>query len=217
MRALVKVDLRHADLDGFNRFVFDHSLPASKDEPQWHFKDRLEVEYDGLHQIQLLHQLFASAGALPKQFTVEQIEQGLWFLFTPGEDYLVQLLWSRDVPWPERASCIAAIGALYSDLFSQIDVETIDYMIPDMLVNCCGFDLEDGEKPAEQHTAALFALFTELLKSSDAATQYAGLHGLGHLSHPNRRDAIQAYLRSTPDISDSLRSYAADAMTGDIL
>ena len=214
----MKVDLRLADLEAFTRFVFNHPVPVAKDEPQWYFKEHLEVEYEPRNQVRLLSELLTSAGSLPKAFTTLQIEQGLWFLFTPTDEYFTRLLWAPPVPWSERAACIGAIRVLYSDLFPHIEVETIDYMIPDLLADSYGFGDRDSQN-IEDHNVqeALFSLFTELLRSPEPDTQYAGLHGLGHLAHPKGREAIVEYLRETPKISEALRSYAAEAMTGEVL
>jgi hypothetical protein len=214
----MKVDLRHADLQTFTAFVFDHPVPSDKDEPEWYLKERLEVEYEPRTQVRLLRELFGTAGSLPNAFNVGQIEQGLWFVFTPHEEYFTALLWAFDVPWPERAGCIESIAILYSDLFPRVSVETIDYMIPDLLADSYGFGRRNPHDPDDHNVReALFRLFTDLLKSADPSTQYAGLHGLGHLAHPRGREAINAYLAATPGISAELRSYASDAMTGDVL
>ena len=147
-----------------------------------------------------------------------QIEQGLWFLFTPMEDYFTRLLWAPPVPRSEREACIGAIAVLYSDLFPRVEVETIDYMIPDLLADSYGFGDRDSEDTEDNNVQeALFSLFTKLLRSPDPDTQYAGLHGLGHLAHAKGREAIVEYLRETPKISEALRSYAAEAMTGEVL
>jgi hypothetical protein len=215
----MSIDLRQASLDEFIQFVFDHPVPSDKDTPEWYFEDALEIEYEPIKQIRLMTSLFRSASLLAERFSPAQIEQGFWLVFNTVEECFTNLLWASQVPWSERKACIEAVSVLYSDLFPRVKVETIDYMIPDLLADSYGHGRRDTENNPEDKRVqdALFELFLVLLDSRDQGSHFAGLHGLGHLHHPNGPHAIEGYLGRTPAVSEELRAYAAQAMTGNVL
>ncbi len=209
------IDLRKARLEDLIGFVFQHPVA----EPEWYFTEDFEVEYDPETQVRLLTQLFSTPAVLSERFSPEQIEQGLWFIFNRNEPCFTELLWTSEVAWPRRDACIAAIYHLYADLFPRTKVETIDYMITDLLADGYGHGLRDPAGNAEDRRVqeALLQLFQRLLGQPDPTSQYAGLHGLGHLAHPEGSRAIRTYLDRNPGLSVKLRQYASEAIAGDVL
>src|SRR5262249_50362668 len=110
----------------------------------------------------------------------------------------------------------------YEDIdFDQPDAtirrfRTIDYMAPDLLLNGDQFRSQE-EGPAGPIREAFFELFSRLLRHEAPVAQYAALHGLGHLRHPRRAEAILAYLGDRSWMDPEHRAYAQSAIRGDIL
>ena len=62
----------------------------------------------------------------------------------------------------------------------------------------------------------MFETLVKILRLESANCQYAALHGLGHLHHPETREAIDAYYKlSTAE--DGLRDYAEAAAKFEVL
>jgi hypothetical protein len=216
----MEIDLRSATYDEFVRAIFDHPVEAGGDaDNAWYWSSHARFLVDPSRQVRHLTRLFENAGQLRTEFSVPQIEQGLWLVAAAASERFIQYLWSADVPWSERERCIAAMATLYSECLSVETFETIDYMWPDLLADTYSYDFRAPSTDIEDRRVqdALLVLFTKLLGFPDYATQYAGLHGLGHLAHPEGPRVINEYIAAHPNLEEEQRQYAEQAAAGDVL
>lgn len=127
------LDLRDVDFEPWLQSIFDHPVPPTRNANEWYWQDDLEILVDPTRQIELLTDMCSEAERLLKLFTLEQIDQGLSFIFSAGEEYFSRHLWNTNVAWPVRQACILAIPKLWPKLFEQVDVGTVSYMLWDSL------------------------------------------------------------------------------------
>jgi hypothetical protein len=212
----LRVDLRAVGYDDWLAFVFDHPV-APEGEKEWYFQADLEVEADAGRQVAFLGRLFLEPEVVAGRYTPDQIEQGFWFLFGgAGGERFRDVLWDPSVPWEARRGCIEALPQLYDRLFKRCALDTIPFMLPDLLAHEYGFgsrhpdtDEEDGR--VQQ---ALFAAFRRMLDSRHPGTQEAALHGLHHLAYPAGKQAIRAWLDCESRLPRAVRRYAEDVLAG---
>ena len=222
----MQIDLTRATALQLADVLFDH--PERGDDQPWYSGD-IDFRVDPPHQLRLLTELFQNAASLVDAFRPDQIENGLWCVMGAehGEQFC-QLIWDSSLSLAPRRALVAAIYPLYDQVlaappyqsihFGQPDMlprryRTIDYMVPDLLLD----DLGAGRSPAgEPIRAAFLELFRRLLDHPAPVANYAALHGLGHLRIAGREALIDHYLR-TGDLSAEQRVYAEEARTGDIL
>lgn len=217
----MNVDHRKASFEEFLTFVFDRPAPPDHDLNAWWFHSSLDLVVDPRRQVAHLTRFFNDPSLLPPRYSRAQIEQGLWFLFSAAPEYYVKFLWSPEVPWSEREACVLALPQLYDRLLadgSPWDTE-IDHMIPDLLAEWYGFGWRKPATNAEDRRVqdALLRVFEQLL-ASDARSQWrAGLHGFGHLAHPEGAAIIKRFLVAHPELDADERDYAQRAMVGAVL
>jgi hypothetical protein len=212
------VDLSDASFEEFLAFVFDHSVvPEGDAGKQWYFRHELHVRVDPRRQVQYLTRLFKEAAVLRLRFTPEQIEQGFWFMFVQGEPWFMDPFWDPNVPWPERHAAILAIPKLYSDLFEQQSSGTAPWMLWDLLAH--GLNAYPGKPPervaeSEKVREAMSQALRHQLRSSNADTQRAALHGFLDIEHPDGAAIIRSWLDSTADLTESSRHFAEEVIAG---
>lgn len=97
-------------------WVFDHPVTGR----QWQCCEELEgwdEEQDPRQAVAYLTQLFENSASLATRFSDAQLNQGLYFLISPGSSSHCHALLNAEVPWTERERGIPSIVALYRDLF----------------------------------------------------------------------------------------------------
>ena len=205
---MTTLDLRNLAFEDWVRAIFDHPAPATPDGEEWYWTDLdFELAADPDQQIEHLSEFCRDASFLLDSFSVRQIDQGLWLIFgSAGDDEFYGHLWNADVPWELRSGCIRSIPRLWPALFERADVGAMSYMLWDSLA----YDYQSYERQpeydfeAKRVQDAMFAALEEQLASNVPATQYAALHGLGHLRHAGTVELLGRYM-NRPDIDDELR------------
>ena len=140
------------------------------------------------------------------------------------------LVWDPALPLDQRRAVIQGVYDLYDQLLGAYPYESIDfrhpdddrrfngidYMVPDLLLS--GQGSRDGVDVDELAVRAEFLeLFARLLEHQAPVAQYAALHGLGHLEHPDRVATIDRYLAANSWMDPDQRDYALAARRGDVL
>ncbi len=224
------IDLTDATLEQLVEAVFRTSdLPR---DPDGNATEWVDFRVDPTRQLVLATELFRRAGGLLDQFSTAQIERGLWRIM--GGEYselFTDHLWDPTVPLAARLGAVGAIDDLYRELLARppyepVDFqhpdrlprrfETIDYMVPDLLLHAPAF-VEGTEADRAAMRDAFQATFRRLLQHPAPIAQYAALHGLGHLDHSRRAPVIAAYLSQRSDLSPDQRAYAEKAQRGEVL
>jgi hypothetical protein len=216
----MRIDLREATYDEWLTFIFDHPVPPAWEDHDssqaWYWQGDLQLVVDPIKQISFLTRFTQSADEILGRYTEDQIDQGLWYIFSAGgEAEFYDHLWNPKVPWELRERCIAALPQLWPRLFEQADVGTMSYMLWDSLAHPYDHGRrKPGDHPEDHRVQdAICDALRSQLSSTLGPTQYAALHGLGHLRHPDTQNIIEGFLGRS-DIGDDLREYAAKILAG---
>ena len=210
------LDLREVGWTDWLKAVFDHPVPVTRNADEWYWDSDLQLLVNPRVQIEFFARMCSEPGVLLDLFTLDQIDQGLWYIFgAGGEDDFSHHLWNADVPWAIRQRAISSIPKLWPGLFERADVGSMSHMIWDSLA----YDYDggplypEGDAEAKRVQDAMFRALTEQLVSDVAETQSAALHGLGHLRHPSTARELRSFL-VRPSLDEDVRAYARAIMQG---
>ena len=230
-RLPVVIDLRDATIERFVRSVFDQETPEEGRKP-WYYPHDVSFEIDVRRQLELLAELFRNAAALLADYSPGQIVQGLWCVMGGVHfESFTGLVWDPALPFELRRAVIGGVYGLYDQLLcaypyhaidfrhpddSERPFEGIDYIAPDLLLTT-PFIRDESEADQAAVRTAFLELFARLLEHPAPVAQYAALHGLGHLEHPERAATIDRYLSAHAWMDADQQHYALAARRGDVL
>jgi hypothetical protein len=229
-RPPVVIKLRDATIESFVRNIFDHDTPE-EGRKAWYMPHDVSFEIDERHQLGLLAELFGNARVQLAGYSASKVVQGLRCMMG-GVHYesFTGLVWSAALPLDRRRAVIQSVFELYDQLLAAYPYESIDFRHPDDDRPFSGIDYgvphlllsepwfrDRSEADQTSIRAAFFELFTRLLEHPAPVAQYAALHGLGHLEHPDREATIDRYLADNPWMDPDQRDYALAARRGDVL
>ena len=226
-------DLRGCSFEQFVRSAFDHPCPAEERGPNWwHTEpvDEVNLLTDAPRQLEHARTLFLDPLVLQTRFglSVEQIDQGFWFLaigdYAPDyQPFFSAPLWSEDVDLDLRRSCVAAMFDLYEKLFSSVRADSASSMWWDLLGT---FTIEQRNNlptlrphpiPAQESVRReMVETLARILGLPAPHCQVAALHGLNHIATAEEREPlIDRYLASAA-IDATLREYAHACCSGEL-
>lgn len=182
---------------------------------------------DPAQAVAYVTRLFTEAPAALEWFSDDQIAQGLTYLMNTMASGDNGWFYSRTVPEQARRECIAAMQALFRDIFAPrckpllsnlseagaSSLNGVAYMWFDVLPS---FALPDD--PAfERLNLDLVRTMEAILALDSAACQESALHGVGHwhrLQPQAVEQAIDRYLARGTAARPELSAYAAAARCG---
>jgi hypothetical protein len=158
-----------------------------------------------------LKKLFTEFGQIASKYTLAQVDQGVWGMWGANLR-LYELLFGPPVPVTSRLDCIRSMYHVYSDYVSKLErepdpeIESGFYMWWDLVLH--GF-WDSSRRPSRGEASrldaesrvlldVLFETLTRILAIPNRASQLSALHGLGHLYHPQVRDAVQRFIDTNP-------------------
>jgi hypothetical protein len=211
------------DFDHWVRHVFDH--PVAK--PQWYFQiDQETWDGDALLTVQYMTRLFESPERLLREYSAEQLEQGLWYLAGEGQPFMLALL-DGGVPWAMRQRGLQAIRTLYEKFFAVACSDELDHLCTTTSTPINGacymwWDLFPSygnpmAPPCKAEDRTILQVLKSILDLPSEACRESALHGLGHwhLHYPEEvRQIVDEFLGGGPAISTALREYAMAARSG---
>ncbi|MDY0170543.1 MAG: hypothetical protein RBS80_28645 [Thermoguttaceae bacterium] len=217
---------RDLAFDQWVQHVFNHPVT----DPQWYFQIDQET-WDGepLWTVQYVTRLFESPERLLRDYTREQLEQGLWYLGGEGQPFMQALL-DDNVPWPIRQRGLHSIQVFFERFFAVACSDELGHLCKTTStpINCACYmwwDLfpswgnpKDSSRQEEDRT--ILKVMKGILNIGSEACRESALHGLGHwhmhYSETVRR-IIDGFLHGDPPISVPLREYAITVRSGHIL
>ena len=209
-------DFSELSFDEFVSFFFNHDIDA---EEYWYqdpaFSSWNDFDEEAIRSPRVIvghmARLFTNFASIAPKFSLEQINAGIWAMFTNQPFRLQKHLWLPATPISERLDCIHSMYSVFSNYVAKSKVEVMEncfYMWWDWVagnfrqqLRFTG-DISEGDVSSlnqEQKTlldAMLQALSRTLALSDQRAQQYT-LHGLGHFHHPDVRSIVQRYLDKT--------------------
>jgi hypothetical protein len=215
-------DLRSISHDEFHKFIFDHDVAGKgNNEKAWYHDFNLYLEYDEEHIANLYIELFHKSDKLLDLYSKEKLEQGFWAIMGSSlEGSVHDLIWESELDIGIREKLIYSMYHLYEKLFAIEPLDTSSNMWWDSLA----YDYYEGgprdpqnNKDDKQIQEAMFHTLKKILDLKSEACQWAALHGLGHLRHPDTAAVIEGFIRTNKKLTDDEISYARACISGDIM
>lgn len=205
------------DFDRWVQHVFDHPVA----QPPWYFQIDQET-WDGepLLTVQHVTRLFELPERLLKDYSPEQLEQGLWYLGGEGQPFM-QALVDESVPWPVRQRGLHAIRTFYERFFAVACSDELGHLCRTTFtpINRACYMWWDSfpsygnpmEPAHQEEDQTILQVMTGVLDLSSEACRESALHGLGHwhLHYPEEvRQIVDGFLGRGPALSTALWEYA---------
>ena len=142
-----------------------------------------------------LTQLFHSFADLAKPYQFQQVEQGVWGLISHCS-FSVDWIFQEDQP-EQAFEFLTASRPMFLEYLTNTEFEAENGFF--MWWDVVGGEMEllrenVDEALAAQLGDAHLAVLEEILDSPDDYCQSCALHGLGHLSHPERPLVVDRFL-----------------------
>jgi hypothetical protein len=215
------IDVRRASRKAFEDFVFDHEVHGVGSPDVWYHQLDLEILYDPANNARRLIEMFEGARSLLDKYTRAQLEQGCWALFGAGFDgNLEVLIWDSELPIDTKEALIHAMYIMYRDLFAADPLGEACEMWWDGLayaINPMKRADPDGNSDHKRIQNAMFETLSKIVFLDAKHCQFAALHGLNHVFHPDTDDLVRGYVERNPDLSDEEVEYAAICANGKAL
>jgi hypothetical protein len=216
---MAEIDLSELPYEEWLGFFFARDVDPYGD--LWHQYHIARPPAQPDQAITYLTRMCRDFAMLPPQCSWEQINQGVWAVFSyPAEmaDFLMQ----NTVPLELRLECIRAMYHVYADVIAKLDpaitMENCFYMwwdtIAEKFCRSSGYEGMGQFNPADdehrQMQKVILETLVRILHVGEHRCEFAALHGLGHLRHAEGVKAIQEYIVKhaddlTPDDLDWLK------------
>lgn len=206
------IDIREATLSEFEDFIFDHEVHGVGSDKVWYHQFDLVIHYSAAHNARCLVELFRNARGLPSKYDRAKLEQGCWAMFGAGFDgNLNDLIWECEIPLETKEDLISSMFFLYRDLFALDPLGEACEMWWDGLaydINPMNFVDPANNAAHKKIQNAMFETLAKILKLDSVDCQWAALHGLNHVLHPETNRVVKDFVESNPDLSDEDVEYA---------
>ena len=116
--------LTDLDFEQWVQHLFCHPVTESA----WYLEAWAEL-WDGepLLKVQYVTRLFESPEGLLKEYSVEQLDQGLWYLAGEGQAFMQALL-DSEVSWPTRQRGLQSIHTFYEKFFAAACCDELGHL-----------------------------------------------------------------------------------------
>lgn len=211
---LKNLDLSSKSFDQFVEFFFNRVVLPDEKQFDYYLTGLAGEQYEEAVAsspaivVEHLTKLFMDFGLIAPNYSLAQLDQGIWGIF--GENLrLYELLWNSAVPLEQRINCIRSMFFVYSDFVSKSEEEVMAGCFDmwwDLILHGFWFqqklferNIKTGdESKLDAESRLLLDVMCETLEKilglPDARTQGYALHGLGHLHHPAVRETVQVYI-----------------------
>jgi hypothetical protein len=215
----MKVDLRNITFEDFLKFFFKHPIPTDKiKKDPWYWDNSLDIIYNPSENLNRFIQLFNSSDVLLQKYSREELEQGFWAIQSINlKGAIPDILEDNSLKIDQKQKLIEAMYSLFERLFSKEPLETSSHMWWDSF--CFKFDMSEGvPKNSEDKMIqdSMFECQKKILDLPSYSCKISALHGLGHLKHPDTKEAIETFLSKEKDVSDEMKSWAEAAIEGEV-
>jgi hypothetical protein len=219
--------LTYMSFEGWVHFIFDHPTEGPEwysdpEAPYWNGSAALTAEY--------VIRLFEDPCPALAGFSDAELNQGLWYLISPGLGEHMRCLDEPTLAIETRVRCVRSCESLFRQLLvprcsphlshrdwaSAAPLNSICYMWWDIMPVYGGPELQDRRA---LHAAALETM-AALLQLDSLACWESALHGLGHWrsADPEQVESlIDGFIQTHPEAPPELLAYARSARYGCVL
>jgi hypothetical protein len=220
-------------LDDWIDHVFDHAVS----DPPWYYASAhatptpCALEKRGEDVVEHIAETFENAGELLSRFSDEQLGQGFWYLFYPGETSFMETLLDSGILLESRRRALRSSVPVFEQVMARRCSSSLSHL-PDTDANAndlnsacyMWFDvLLDRFRPQKlregQLDADLIATLGAILAIPHDACRESALHGIGHWvrHYPELAGIVDQFLKNNPALPPELVAYARDAKAGNVL
>src|SRR5947209_7211750 len=185
--------------DKWLSFVFDH--PATDRfaiNKKWYWSYYFEISRP-FQMVEHFTRLCDQFGDVSKNYSLPQIDQGIWFVLGACLNF-GQYLRSSEISVERRIACVRAMYRVFADFVSKSEVEVMEncfQMWWDLLLSdFYSYGNAELDPDAKEIENTALDVLTRILRLEDPRTQEYALHGLGHLKHPGAREVVARYIRA---------------------
>ena len=148
-----------------------------------------------------LERMFKEFERIGGQYTLKQINQGIWALLGPTIE-IQEHLWNATISLADRVLCLRSMLVPYRDFVCGHPVKEMENCFDmwwDMVASSFWMPMKkkDPKSLNEDQRVLLdgmFATLCDILQLPDLRCRAYALHGLGHLHHPGVRGVVQKYI-----------------------
>jgi hypothetical protein len=207
------LDLSSLTFDQFVEFFFAREPVPDDQQYDYFMRDPSGQQFDEAAPsspsviVEHMARLFAEFGRIAPNYSLAQLDQGVWGLLGLNL-HLYELLWDSSLPLERRIHCIRSMYSVFADFVAASNVrekETGFYMWWDLILFAFwGEQTFERKLPSESYDLvteedrrlldAMFETMVDILKLDNGTTNSCALHGLGHLHHPGVRAVVQVYI-----------------------
>lgn len=224
-RRTLAYDLLDADFDTYCDFIFDHYVNLPHDFKAKRWDDYAEVIFDPTQLLHFYTELFQAPSILAERYTTDQIIQGMDMTGIRGwQDWTIGcVMWHPDTTADDVVACRRAMVGLFKHLFNLPGLSDVGFMWWDIGYGVCSHTTVKTNEPKynakdrKRVIQSSLLTMTDVLNMKSYDAQRAAIHGLGHFGSDESKAVLKQYLDDNPDLSESLREYALDAIKGRIM
>lgn len=114
------------------QLVFDHPVPQQdenglpKINERWHYQDQMEFHLSNPTRfIEHMARLCREFNGVAENYTLEQIDQGIWFVLS-GQIEIGTALADEDIALDKRVDCVRAMFTVFADFVAPSQVEVME-------------------------------------------------------------------------------------------
>lgn len=162
-------------------------------------------------------QYFERSNRLLEQHSTRQLDNILHFILGHSHYGIKALTYDSRINFASRQAVVQAIYDLYAKLLIDDPIEYHRHMLWDDLAFSYTMDFfdyyfnEDEKQPLQN---VMFETLTKILIINNRDCQFAALHGLNHLRHPETETLIRQYMASQDDLTEDDVEFAQACITG---
>ncbi len=130
---------------------------------------------------------------------------------------LEELIWRGAISIGAKEKLVSSMYYLYRDLFSREPLGDACEMFWDGIayeINPMRRVDTINNTEHRRIQNAMFETLTKILKLDERHCQFAALHGLNHVFHPDTDAVIKRFVQSRPDLTDREVEYATACANG---
>ena len=212
-------DVSSLGFEPWIKFVFDHPVDGWYRSSGENF-----VATNPQRLLEHFTRLCLNFSETASQYTLQQIDQGIWFLLSEP-NRLGEHLADASIPFDIRLTCVRSMLNVFSEFVAKSKVEVMENCFDmwwdlvchdfwmkwgfrdvsyEAMAKCKTFEEFRSSIPefnyehlnAEDKSLldAMFETLAEILKLNEERCNAYALHGLGHLKHPLVKQLVQSFI-----------------------
>lgn len=172
------INLTDLSFDEWLDFVFDHPVAIGISDA-WHFQDEWSYISSESSLIYRLENLFINSASLVDKYSLEQLNQGFWFI--PSSNGFMWSILSDNVAMEDRKKCIFSIYDLFNNLFCRYEELNVSaYMWWDSFFSYCSFKEKNLSTEIDIFEQIILTI-ANIMQIGNQLSIDSSIHGIDHI------------------------------------